>query len=211
MCPCRRGRVDVVSGFDPETLAFYVKEAPVYVSSRPDGEARYLAAFLDLLPKGASILELGCGGGRDAEFRIVRGFAVEATDGVPEIASQAAMRLGRPIKIMQFHELVAEMQYDAVTASASLLHVPRDALPDILGRIWRALRPGGHHFATYKGGGVEGRDEHGRYYNYPDRMNLEKFYLQSGHWADIDIKEYIGGGYFGKQGPWLRITAQKPY
>jgi SAM-dependent methyltransferase len=199
-----------VTRFDSATLAFYEKEAPVYTSSRPDGVARHIPDFLDLLPEGASILELGCGGGRDAEYMIERGFIVDPTDGVYSMAAMASERLGNIVRVLRFDELDTVEQYDAVVATASLLHVPREGLINILNRIWRALKPSGLHVASYKGGGIEGRDEHGRYHNYPDKLGLKDFYEQSGDWTDIDIKEYTGGGYFGKQGPWLKIIARKP-
>ena len=200
-----------MSGFDAETLAFYASEAPVYTASGPQGEARHLAAFLERLQPGAVILELGCGGGRDAEYMISKGFVVEPTDGVPEIATQAEARLGRSVQVMQFHELTAEGQYDAVVASASLLHVPRVGLTEILGRIWRALKPGAWHVASFKGGGIEGRDGFGRYFNYLSRAELEGYYVAAGSWSLIEIGEAMGGGYDGKQGPWLQITLQKAH
>jgi SAM-dependent methyltransferase len=199
----------MMAEFDPATLAFYEKEAPVYTTSRPDGVARHLPDFLDLLPSGASILELGCGGGRDAEYMIERGFDVDPTDGVLSMTALAAERLGRKVRLLRFDELDTVAQYDAVVATASLLHVPRDSLSEILSRVWRALKPGGLHVASYKGGGIEGRDEHGRYYNYPDENILRELYVQSGAWTHVNIENYIGGGYFGKQGPWLKIIVRK--
>lgn len=196
-------------GFDPDTLAFYAAEAPVYTASGKGGVSKHLEDFLDLLAPGASILELGCGGGIDAERMIARGFAVDATDGVPEIAAKAEARLGRAVRIMRFDELAAENAYDAVLASASLLHVPRGALPDVLSRVWRALRPGGRHLASYKGGGVEGRDRFGRYFNYLAREEAEQLYALSGDWASISVEVGQGGGYDGVQGPWLKVLAQK--
>lgn len=145
-----------MSDFDPATLAFYAKEAPIYTASGPDGASRHLPAFLDRLSPGARILELGCGGGYDALFMAKCGFDVDATDGTAEIAAQAAMRLGRPVRVMRFDELDCITEYDAVIASASLLHVPRAGLPGILQRIWTALTPGGWHLASFKGGGSEG-------------------------------------------------------
>jgi SAM-dependent methyltransferase len=199
----------MMPGFDPATLAFYEKEAPVYTSSRPDGVARHLPDFLDLLPSGASILELGCGGGRDAEYMIARGFDVDPTDGVLSMATLATARLGCKVRLLRFDELDAFEQYDAVVATASLLHAPRDSLSAILSRVWRALKPGGLHVASFKGGGIEGRDEHGRYYNYPDENMLRELYVQSGAWTNVNIENYVGGGYFGKRGPWLKIIAKK--
>ncbi len=199
-----------MSGFDPQTLAFYAREASTYLSKRPEDVEPYLPEFLDSLAPGAQILDMGCGGGRNAEYMIERGFVVDPTDGVAEMAAQAEARLGAPVRVMRFDELESVAQYDAVVACAALLHVPRDGLPDILGRIWRALKPGGLHFATYKTGGIEGRDDHGRYYNYPDRAVLESAYNQGGQWAEMDIIGYEGVGYFSAPCSWLRIIVRKP-
>jgi SAM-dependent methyltransferase len=196
--------------FDPETLAFYAAEAPVYTASGKDGSFKHLEPFLALLLPGASILELGCGGGYDAAFMLARGFDVDATDGVPEMAAKATARIGRPVGTMRFDELCAVARYDAVVAAASLLHVPRSGLPGILARIHRALTPGGWHIASYKGGGAEGRDRFGRYFNYLTRDEAEVAYRTAGDWAVLDIEEGLGGGYDGVQGPWLKVVARKP-
>ena len=161
-----------MSAFDETTLRFYSVEAPVYTASGPGGTSRHLDSFLDRLEPGARILELGCGGGRDSEAMIARGFNVDPTDGVAEMARQAEQRLGRPVRVMRFDELEAEESYDAVWAHASLLHVPRLHLRSVLSRIYRALKPRGLHFADYKSGGAEGRDGFSRYFNYLSRDEL---------------------------------------
>ncbi|QCB53144.1 class I SAM-dependent methyltransferase [Sphingopyxis sp. PAMC25046] len=198
-----------MSGSDAPTLAFYAAEAPVYSASGPSGVSRHLDHFLDRLPAGAEILELGCGGGRDAAHMIARGFAVDPTDGVVEIAAQAEARIGRPVRVMRFGELDAVGRYDAIWASASLLHVPRGDLPGVLARIHRALKPGGLHFASYKGGGREGRDRFGRYFNYFAREELESVYRDAAPWDWLDLTEGLGGGYDGVQGPWIQIAVRR--
>lgn len=195
--------------FDADTLAFYATEAPVYTASGKDGASRHLEPFLKLLPRGSSILELGCGGGYDAAFMIARGYAVDATDGVAAMAEKAAARIGRPVRVMRFDELDADGRYDAVVASASLLHVPRAALPAIVARVHRALKPGGWHLASFKGGGTEGRDRFGRYFNYLAVDEAQAAYQASGTWSRLAIEEGLGGGYDGVSGPWLTVTAQR--
>lgn len=199
-----------MSEYDPATLAFYAKEAPVYTASGPYGVARHLPAFLDRLPPHARILELGCGGGRDAQFMLERGFIVDATDGTPEIAAQAEQRLGQPVRVMRFDELDRIDEYDAVVASYSLLHVPRAGLSRVLHRIRTALKPGGWHIASYKSGDQEGRDSLGRYFNYLSVDELRAAYNDAGVWDEINLLSAMGGGYDGVQGLRHIITVRKP-
>jgi SAM-dependent methyltransferase len=198
-----------VSASDPATLAFYASEAGEYVTARPTELDPHLAEFLERLPTGASILELGCGGGRDAAHMIERGFAVHPTDGVAAMAAQAEAWLSRPVGVMRFDELMAVDAYDAIVANASLLHVPQGGLVDIFGRIWRALKPGGHHFASFKTGLVEGPDDHGRHYNHPSRNDLARLYRQGGDWSSLEIDAFMGMGYFSKPSAWLKIIVKK--
>lgn len=181
--------------FDPATLDFYASEAPDYAASVPGGIGRHLDPFLEQLPAGALVLELGCGSGRDAAAMIARGFTVDATDGVPGMAAQAQGRLGKPVRVMRFDELAEHEKYDGIVAAYSLLHVPRSGLPDVLRRIWRALKPGGWHCATYKSAGAEGRDRLGRYYNYPAETELTDWYRQAGSWDEMETWAGEGRGY----------------
>ena len=195
---------------DDATLEFYAHNAPVYTASGAGGVSRHLHKFLDLLPEGAKILDLGCGGGRDSEAMLRQGFDVTPTDGVKEVAAKAEQRLGVAVRVMRFNELDYVEEFDAVWANASLLHVPRLALPAILAAVRAALKPGGLHFASYKAGGIEGRDRFGRYFNYLSLEQMADIYRQSGSWNIIEITDYIGGGYEGGEGPWVAMTASKP-
>lgn len=202
--------LDGQPGQDWATLRFYAETAETYTASCPGGVSRGLASFLEKLRPGARILELGCGGGRDAEAMLAAGFDAEPTDGTPQIAQQAEARLGRKVRVMRFGELEAVAAYDAVWANASLLHVPRESLPEVVGRVFKALKPGGLHYASYKGGGREGRDSHGRYFNYLTRDELVEAYARAAPWEVDSVVEYVGSGYEGTQGPWVAITARRP-
>lgn len=197
------------SAFDAATLEFYASEAPIYAASGPGGRSRHLDPFLARLPPHAAILELGCGGGRDSEHMIARGFDVEPTDGVAEIARKAEERLGRSVRVLRFDQLDAIEAYDAIWANASLLHVPRSALADVVASIWRALRPNGWHFASFKGGSQEGRDSFGRYFSYLAATELRAAYDAAGAWKAVELSEYEGGGYEGGLGPWVAISVRK--
>ena len=198
------------AAYDAATLRFYAERALVYTATRPDGVSRHLEGFLERLAPGARILELGCGDGRDSEAMLARGFDVDATDGVPAMARQAEARLGRPVRVMRFDELEARAAYDGILANASLLHAPRSALTDILSRIFTALRPGGVHLASFKGGDAEGRDGLGRYFNYLSADAVEAAYRGAANWEILSINDYVGGDYEGGQRPWVVIIVCKP-
>jgi|GEM_PF-101273 len=192
---------------DAATLRFYADEAPVYAVNGRGRASQHLDEFLARLAPGARVLELGCGDGRDSEAMLARGFDIDPTDGVEAMALEAGKRLGRPVRAMRFDELDAVEAYDAVWAHATLLHAPRTALPDVLSRVFRALKPGGLHFANFKTGDAEGRDRFGRYYNYPSAAEIEAIYRG---WDLVSVEEYEGGNYGGGSQLWVAITVRRP-
>ena len=169
---------------DDATLQFYRRNAEAYAGWAKAPSTR-LTAFLGLLPRGGAILELGCGAGNHAAVMLADGFVLRATDGSPEMAEVASRRIKHPVEAMRFDELEDRTAYDGVWASACLLHVPREELAGILGRIHRALKPGGLFYASYKIGHDDGRDSIGRYYNYPSSDWLAATYASSGAWTEV--------------------------
>jgi hypothetical protein len=140
---------------------------------------------------------------------IDRGFEVTPTDGSPELAAEAERLLGRPVQVIRFEELSWRERFDGIWAEACLLHVPRSALADVLARVLMALKVGGVLQASFKAGDMEGRDEFGRYYNYPSRDWLLRQFEATG-WTAIEIAETGGGGYDGKPTRWLHVAAMRP-
>ncbi len=113
---------------------------------------------------------------------------------------------------MRFDELTACESYDAVWAHACLLHLPRQNVPDVLARIYRALKPGGWHFANFKLGDEdhpdEGRDPLGRWANLPDKNWLRDKYAGAG-FELITEDEYVGNGSDGVIRDWCALTVRK--
>jgi SAM-dependent methyltransferase len=117
--------------------------------------------FVAHLPPGGSILDAGCGSGRDALAFARAGYAVTAFDASPEMVRLATEHTGLPVLQMTFEKMTWLEAFDGVWASASLLHVARADLPDTFGRIVAALRPGGVAYASFKLGEAE-REVEGR-------------------------------------------------
>ncbi|HWV21404.1 MAG TPA: class I SAM-dependent methyltransferase [Devosia sp.] len=193
---------------DDPTLRFYADNAAIYAEHRTTPSGQRLDVFLAQVPAGGKILELGCGNGRDAAHMLSLGFDVDATDGTPELAAEAQRRIGRPVRILRFEQLDADTAYDGIWACASLLHVPASDLVGILARIRHALRPGGVFTASFKAGTGEGRDDLGRYYNYPTPERLRADYEAAG-WTDLTLETNMGGGYDAKPTRWLWMTARR--
>jgi SAM-dependent methyltransferase len=193
---------------DRQTLDFYQTRASEWAAALPEAYSAALDGFLDRLAPGATILELGCGDGRDAERMIARGFAVDPSDGTPEMARLASARLGREVPVMRFDELEAEAEYDAAWCHTSLLHVPEKELPAILGRVHRALKPGGLHLASYKGGTGGGRDQFGRFYSYIPSERLEAAYRAAGQWTEFALDTRDGTSFGGAPTIWHNVTAR---
>ena len=194
---------------DEATLQFYRGHAEAYAGREITSRKARLAAFLALLPKGARILELGCGAGGDTAEMLAQGCDVRATDGSPEMAAVASKRLGRPVETLLFHELDAIEAYDGVWANACLLHVPRDQLAHVLSLIWRALKPDGAFFASYKEGEAGGRDALDRYYNYPSQDWLRATYAEAGNWNALSMERGEVKGFDDKMAAMLFVVARK--
>ena len=194
---------------DEETLRFYGANAPAYAEREITSRRIRLGRFLALLAPGAAILELGCGAGADTAEMLAQGFDVSATDGSPEMAEVASRRLGRPVGTLLFHDLDAVDAYDGVWANACLLHVPRDELADVLALIWRALKPAGYFFASYKTGDGDGRDTLNRYYNYPSPGWLRSTYAEAGKWRSLSIETGEVMGFDDKMASMLFVVARK--
>jgi SAM-dependent methyltransferase len=194
---------------DDDTLQFYRRNAEAYAQREITSRHARMARFLEHLPPGAAILELGCGAGGDSAEMLARGFDVRVTDGSPELADIAAKRLGRPVETLLFQDLNEVEAYDAVWASACLLHVPRDQLAKVLALIWRALKPAGHFYASYKAGDADGRDTLNRYYNYPSPEWLRATYADAGSWSSVSIETGEVRGFDDKQASMLFVVARK--
>jgi SAM-dependent methyltransferase len=195
---------------DEITSQFYEQEAAAYTSRGEVASQLRLKAFLSKLPKGGSVLELGCGAGQDSEAMIAAGYDVTPTDGTPAIATAAEQRLGRKVEILPFDAIWQVACFDGVWAHACLLHLPRAELPSVFAKIHRALKPGGLFYASFKAGSAEGRDGFGRFFNYLSPENVHAAYDAAAvPWSAVDIAEDQSSGYDQQPTRWLHVTATK--
>lgn len=120
--------------------------------------------FLKILTPGSYILDFGCGSGRDTKYFPEQGYKVDAIDGSSELCKLASAHTGIKVRQMLFQELHAKEKYDGIWACASILHVAKNELPDILQRMYNALKSDGTIYASFKYGDFEG-ERSGRYFS----------------------------------------------
>jgi len=141
-----------VPGGDTETVSRYDSGAKAFSERYESADMSQLYTLLDrhLPPPGSSVLELGCGSGRDAAFLLAGGYDVTAIDASAAMIAEAvrlhpglAGRIvhaavplpeGSPLLTRTFH---------AVFSNAMLMHVPDEGLRQTSRQIRRLLRPDG--------------------------------------------------------------------
>lgn len=153
---------------DRQTIQYYDQNAAKYAKLTQSHSMRQAVQLVvDRLTAGASVLDLGCGAGRDLlEFRQRQVNAV-GLDASSELAAIAAHFSGCPVVLADMEQMpFAEGSFGAVWASASLLHISRGNLAQALSDVRRVLKPGGLFFSSVKLGRGKERDRYGRYFSY---------------------------------------------
>ena len=166
-----------------KTIEYYNENVSKFVNDTQD--VVFCATqdlFLSYLNEGNSILDLGCGSGRDTKYFLSKGYKVDATDGSEEICKVASDYTGINVKCLLFNELDEIDKYDGIWACASILHLDRDDLIDVFHRIARALKDNGILYTSFKYSEFEGM-RNGRYFT--------DFTLESFNEFQTNIPEFI--------------------
>ena len=147
-----------------ETIDYYDKNAKSFADSTADIEFSEMQdSFLSNLKEGASILDFGCGSGRDTRYFLKKGYKVTALDGSAELCRIAEEKTGVPVIQMDFNGFDEKDKYDGIWACSSILHLPKQELKQVLVHMEQALHIGGIIYTSFKYGEFEGM-RNGRYF-----------------------------------------------
>ncbi len=145
-----------------QTSNYYNQHAQAFFENTYQVEMESLyAPFLRYLPEQASILDLGCGSGRDILAFKKKGYQVEAIDYSAELVKKARELTNIEVRQQSFYDLAENNKYDGIWACASLLHCERDRLTEVLGLIFKALKLNGVCYMSFKYGNTD-REIEGR-------------------------------------------------
>lgn len=152
------------AGMNNKTIDYYNANAAVIAAGTENADmSECRERFLGYMTLGEAILDAGCGSGRDMIAFRDAGYNVSGFDASEELCRIATEKTGIPVRQMRFEELEGEAEYDGIWACASLLHVARADLPDVMNRLHRLLKPDGILYASFKYGSGE-RVKEGRYF-----------------------------------------------
>ena len=177
-----------------DTIQYYDENAKNFIESTQTVDMHLTQdRFLSLLSENSTILDYGCGSGRDTKYFLDKGYTVDATDGSAEICKLASEFTGVQVKQMLFQELSAEDRYDGIWACSSILHLPKPELSDVFQKMIRALKDCGVIYTSFKYGIFEG-ERNGRYFTDFTETAFQEFLRQlpeltiEDEWITADVR-----------------------
>ena len=155
-----------------------------------------------------SILDFGCGPGRDLKTFADLGHNAVGLEGSARFAEMARSYSGCEVLHQDFLKLdLPPAKFDGVFANASLFHVPSQELPRVLGELHAALKPRGVLFASNPHGDSSEGWNRGRYGAYHD-LESWRGYLSAVGFVEL-THYYRPPGLPRDQQPWLASVWRK--
>lgn len=187
------------------TIAHYDAHAESYwVGTRDHDVRQNIDALLSHIVASPplTILDLGCGPGRDLKTFADLGHHAIGLDGAAQAVTMAHRYSG--CEVLHQNLLTLDLPaatYDGVFANAVLFHVPSAALPRVLTELHVALKPDGVLFSSNpRGDNREGwnGDRYGAYYD----LERWRAFLAGAGFAEL-MHYYRPVGLPREQQPWL--------
>ena len=135
-----------------------------------------------------TLLDFGCGPGRDLPALGANGRIAVGLDGSAAFVAMARVATGCEVLHQNFLALdLPAARFDGIFANASLQHVPGDALPAVLLRLHAALKPGGVLLASIPHGDDDEGWNGARYSRFHTLDGLRGFMRGAGF---VEIEHY---------------------
>ncbi len=147
-----------------QTISYYDCNAENYINNTIDVEfSSFQDDFISYLPSSGTILDLGCGSGRDSRAFIQKGFQVVAVDGSAKLCKAASQYIGQEVIHANFQDFIPDEMFDGIWACSSLLHLDKPNITKLIKTLSEYLLPGGCFYASFKYGNFSG-ERNGRFF-----------------------------------------------
>ena len=158
------------------SIEFYNKNAIVFFegSVNADMSATYDEFLKQVKPIG-KILDAGCGSGRDTKYFLNKGYTVTAFDASNEMVRLSTELTGQKTLKMTFQEINSKEEFDGIWACASLLHISKAEIDDVLNKLIESLKPKGILFASFKYGNTESMKDDRLFNSYTEETLKSQF------------------------------------
>ena len=193
------------------TIGHYDRSAQEFFDGTRDHDvSQNYRALLDAIEGDPpfSILDLGCGPGRDLRRFRALGHEAVGLDGSKEFVAMARSFSGCEVLHQDFLTMtLPESRFDGVFANASLFHVPRQELPRVLLDLWATLKPRGVLFCSNPRGNNEEGLSGERYGCYLDLDTWRNYVTAAGF---FEVRHYYRPpGLPRSNQPWLATVWRK--
>lgn len=170
------------------------------------GLAKFLDSFLELLPPGAKVLEIGSAHGRDARYFRERGFDVTCSD----IMKDALVELENDGFKTFYFDLLEQVpedlgNYDGIFADAVLHHFSPEDTKTILGKLYSAVKKDAIFVFDMKAGEGEVVEK--------EVMNGERYFKL---WTKKEVSTFIENtswklisAELSTDGKWIEVRCKK--
>jgi SAM-dependent methyltransferase len=142
-------------------------------------DARNLAPLIDLLPRQARVLDLGCGAGVPITLALSERYEVTGIDFSVEQITLAKAQVPNASFVQA--DMTAcnfpGQSFDAVVSFFAIFHLPREEHAGLFEQVHGWLKPGGYFLAT-----LALKDE--------PAYTESDYFGQEMHWSNYDIEEY---------------------
>ena len=170
----------------PDTISFYNENPIAFISQTVNADmTEPQNKFLSYIPMDSTILDFGCGSGRDTKAFLEKGYQVEAVDGSEELCKYASEYTGILVKHMYFQDLIETEKYDGIWACASILHLKKTELIGVFSKMAAALKTNGIIYTSFKYGTFEG-ERNDRYFTDMTEQSIEELLQEI---PNLQIKE----------------------
>ncbi len=156
-----------------------------------------------------TILDFGCGPGRDLKVFAELGHTAVGLEGAAEFVAMARAHSGREVWRQDFLKLdLPDKHFDGIFANAALFHVPSQELPRVLRELHASLKPGGVLFSSNPHGHNEEGWSGGRYGVYHD-LDRWRRHVSAAGFVELD-HYYRPAGLPREKQPWLASVWRRP-